>query len=70
MTLHTNYRNNVETQKCPICGKDRARDWFGFGQTVCKRCWDLHTAEAHAHTERIKKLMEADKPETDEACCA
>ena len=30
MTLHTNYRNNVETQKCPICGKDRARDWFGF----------------------------------------
>lgn len=33
------YRNNVETKTCPICGESRPLDWFGheLEHTVCKK---------------------------------
>lgn len=67
MADYTHYRNNLETQTCPICEKTRPRDWFGFGQTVCKRCWALRTAEAQAHTEALEALLEPDEDDLEAA---
>lgn len=47
------YKNHVETKRCPLCGKERALDFYKGGYTFCFTCRQRNPSLCEAK-ERIR----------------